>query len=177
MSVDFLNDNDRDKNHHNLGRLEERYDLIAKIKNQGLIKYQQILKHEFLEFANGVNSLKEEALMLQEIEKELQLVASFPSLFQKNMVAVGGEFSTGKSTFLNNLLKLNLKLPKGINSTIAIPTYCLKGEKEVLMGRSQNGGMVELPNLTFNHEFLKDFNLKENMPFMLLSAPNRGLYY
>ncbi|CAJ99804.1 GTPase of uncharacterised function family protein [Helicobacter acinonychis] len=155
MSVDFLNDNDRDKNHHNLGRSEERYDLIArilnaKIKNQGLIKYQQILKHEFLEFANEVNSLKEEVmalLMLQEIEKELQLVASFPSLFQKNMIAVGGEFSASKSTFLNNLLKLNLKLSESINSTTAIPTYCLKGEKQVLMGRSQNGGMVELPNL------------------------------
>ncbi len=42
------------------------------------------------------------------------------------------------------------------------------------MGFSQNGGMVELPHLTFNHQFLKSlgFNLKEIMPFMLLSAPS-----
>lgn len=34
--------------------------------------------------------------------------------------------------------------------------------------------MVELPNLAFNHQFLKSlgFNLKEIMPFMLLSTPN-----
>lgn len=34
--------------------------------------------------------------------------------------------------------------------------------------------MVELPNLTFDHQFLKSlgFNLKEIMPFMLLSAPS-----
>ncbi len=60
-----------------------------------------------------------------------------------------------------------------MNPTTAIPTYCLKGKKEVLMGFSQNGGMVELPNLAFDHQFLKSlgFNLKEIMPFMLLSAP------
>lgn len=61
-----------------------------------------------------------------------------------------------------------------MNPTTAIPTYCLKGKKEVLMGFSQNGGMVELPHLAFNHQFLKSlgFNLKEIMPFMLLSAPS-----
>ncbi|WP_230078342.1 acyl carrier protein [Helicobacter pylori] len=112
--------------------------------------------------------------MLQEIQKELQLVASYPSLFQKTIVAVGGGFSAGKSTFLNNLLGLKLKLPEDMNPTTAIPTYCLKGKKEVLMGFSQNGGMVELPNLAFDHQFLKSlgFNLKEIMPFMLLSAPS-----
>ncbi|MFA4806245.1 dynamin family protein [Helicobacter pylori] len=162
--------------------LKERYDLIARIlnarmKNEGLEEYQQILDNEFLEFASGVDSLKEKEialLMLQEIKKELQLVASYPSLFQKTIVAVGGGFSAGKSTFLNNLLGLKLKLPEDMNPTTAIPTYCLKGKKEVLMGFSQNGGMVELPHLAFDHQFLKSlgFNLKEIMPFMLLSAPS-----
>lgn len=147
------------------------------MRNEGLEEYQQILDNEFLEFASGVDSLKEKEialLMLQEIKKELQLVASYPSLFQKTIVAVGGGFSAGKSTFLNNLLGLKLKLPEHIDPTTAIPTYCLKGKKEVLMGFSQNGGMVELPHLAFNHQFLKSlgFNLKEIMPFMLLSAPS-----
>ncbi len=87
---------------------------------------------------------------------------------------MGGGFSTGKSTFLNNLLGLKLKLPEHMNPITAIPTYCLKGKKEVLMGFSQNGGMVELPHLTFDHQFLESlgFNLKEIMPLMLLSAPS-----
>ncbi|MFP6065856.1 dynamin family protein [Helicobacter pylori] len=186
MSVNFFkgifNDNSRSENHHNTEGLKERYDLIARIlnaktNNEGLEEYQQILDNEFLEFASGVDSLKEKEialLMLQEIQKELQLVASYPSLFQKTIVAVGGGFSAGKSTFLNNLLGLKLKLPEDMNPTTAIPTYCLKGKKEVLMGFSQNGGIVELPNLTFDHQFLKSlgFNLKEIMPFMLLSAPS-----
>ncbi len=170
------------ENHQNEKPLKERYDLIARIlnaktNNEGLEEYQQILDNEFLEFASGVDSLKEKEialLTLQEIKKELQLVASYPSLFQKTIVAVGGGFSAGKSTFLNNLLGLKLKLPEHIDPITAIPTYCLKGKKEVLMGFSQNGGMVELPNLAFDHQFLKSlgFNLKEIMPFMLLSAPS-----
>ncbi|GAA8912554.1 acyl carrier protein [Helicobacter pylori] len=186
MSVNFFNgifnDNSRAENHHNTDGLKERYDLIARIlnaktNNEGLEEYQSVLDNEFLEFASGVDSLKEKEialLMLQEIQKELQLVASYPSLFQKTMVAVGGGFSAGKSTFLNNLLGLKLKLPEDTNYTTAIPTYCLKGKKEVLMGFSQNGGMVELPNLAFDHQFLKSlgFNLKEIMPLMLLSAPS-----
>ncbi len=188
MSVNFFkgifNDNSKAENHqnnHQVG-LKERYDLIARIlnakmKNEGLEEYQSVLDNEFLEFSSGVDSLKEKEialLTLQEIKKELQLVASYPSLFQKTIVAVGGGFSTGKSTFLNNLLDLKLKLPEDINPTTAIPAYCLKGEKEVLMGFSQNGGMVELPNLTFDHQFLNSlgFNLKEIMPLMLLSAPS-----
>ncbi|MFP6279503.1 dynamin family protein [Helicobacter pylori] len=186
MSVNFFkgifNDNSRAENHHNTECLKERYDLIARIlnaktNNEGLEEYQSILDNEFLEFASGVDSLKEKEialLTLQEIQKELQLVASYPSLFQKTIVAVGGGFSAGKSTFLNNLLGLKLKLPEDMNPTTAIPTYCLKGKKEVLMGFSQNGGMVELPHLAFDHQFLKSlgFNLKEIMPFMLLSAPS-----
>ncbi len=183
MSVNFFNDQfSAAENHHNTEGLKERYDLIvrilnAKTSNEGLEEYQQILDNEFLEFASGVDSLKEKEialLMLQEIKKELQLVASYPSLFQKTIVAVGGGFSAGKSTFLNNLLGLKLKLPEHIDPTTAIPTYCLKGKREVLMGFSQNGGMVELPHLKFNHQFLESlgFNLKEIMPFMLLSAPS-----
>ncbi|WQS08606.1 dynamin-like GTPase family protein [Helicobacter pylori] len=183
MSVNsFNNQFSSAENHQNEKPLKERYDLIvrilnAKIKNEGLEEYQRILNNEFLEFASGVDSLKEKEialLTLQEIKKELQLVASYPSLFQKSMVAVGGGFSAGKSSFLNHLLGLKLKLPENSTPTTAIPTYCLKGEREVLMGFSQNGGVVELPHLTFDHKFLKSlgFNLKEIMPFMLLSAPS-----
>ncbi|GAA9337062.1 acyl carrier protein [Helicobacter pylori] len=188
MSVNFFkgifNDNSRAENHQNNHQvdLKERYDLIArvlnaKMKNEGLEEYQSVLNNEFLEFSSGVDSLKEKEialLALQEIKKELQLVASYPSLFHKNMVAVGGGFSAGKSTFLNNLLGLKLKLPEDTLPTTAIPTYCFKGKKEVLMGFSQNAGMVELPHLTFDHNFLNSlgFNLKEIMPLMLLSAPS-----
>ncbi|RVZ78687.1 dynamin family protein [Helicobacter pylori] len=181
-SSEDLEAHENESHDFELERLRKQHGVIARIlnariENEGLEEYRRILDNEFLEFASGVDSLKEKEialLTLQEIKKELQLVASYPSLFQKSMVAVGGGFSAGKSSFLNHLLGLNLKLPENLTPTTAIPTYCLKGEREVLMGRSQNGGMVELPHLTFDHQFLESlgFNLKEIMPFMLLSAPS-----
>ncbi|GAA8510196.1 acyl carrier protein [Helicobacter pylori] len=162
-----------------LERLKKQHGVIAcilnaKMENEGLEEYQRILDNEFLAFSNEVE-FKEQAVALftlQELGNELQLVASYPSLFQKSMVAVRGGFSAGKSSFLNHLL--GLKLPYGVEPITAIPTYCFKDKREVLMGFSQNGGMVELPHLTFDHEFLNSlgFNLKEIMPFMLLSAPS-----
>ncbi|GAA7333371.1 hypothetical protein MLS206_05710 [Helicobacter pylori] len=159
---------------------KERYDLIARIlnakmENEGLEEYQHILDNEFLAFSNEVE-FKEQAVTLctlQELGNELQLVASYPSLFQKSMVAVGGGFSVGKSSFLNHLLGLNLKLPEAINPTTAIPTYCFKDKREALMGCSQNGGVVELPDFSFDHKTLNafGFDLKIIMPFMILSAP------
>ncbi len=170
------------ENYQNEKPLKECYDLIARIlnariENEGLAEYQCILDNEFLAFSSGVDSLKEKEialLALQEIKNELQLVASFPSLFQKSMVAVGGGFSAGKSSFLNHLLGLKLKLPKDREPTTAIPTYCFKDKREVLMGCSQNGGMVELPDFSFDHKTLNafDFDLKSIMPSMLLSAPS-----
>ncbi|WQT24410.1 dynamin family protein [Helicobacter pylori] len=161
-----------------LERLKKQHGVIARIlnariENEGLEEYQRILDNEFLAFSNEVE-FKEQAVALralQELGNELQLVASFPSLFQKSMVAVGGGFSAGKSKFLNHLL--GLKLPYGVEPVTAIPTYCLKGEGEVLMGRSQNGGVVELPDFSFDHKTLNafDFDLKSIMPFMILSAP------
>ncbi len=161
-----------------LERLKKQHGVIArvlnaKIENEGLAEYQRILDNEFLAFSNEVE-FKEQAVALralQDLGNELQLVASFPSLFQKSMVAVGGGFSAGKSKFLNHLL--GLKLPYGVEPVTAIPTYCLKGEREVLMGRSQNGGVVELPDFSFDHKTLNafDFDLKSIMPFMILSTP------
>ncbi|GAA7692257.1 acyl carrier protein [Helicobacter pylori] len=177
-SSEDLEDHENESHDSELERLKKQHGVIARvlnarIENEGLAEYQRILDNEFLAFSNEVE-FKEQAVALralQELGNELQLVASYPSLFQKSMVVVGGGFSAGKSSFLNNVL--GLKLPIGLDKTTAIPTYCLKGEREVLMGRSQNGGVVELPDFSFDHKTLNafDFDLKSIMPFMILSAP------
>ncbi len=181
-SSEDLKAHENESHDSELERLKKQHSVIARvlnarIENEGLAEYQRILDNEFLAFSNEVE-FKEQAVALralQELDNELQLVASYPSLFQKSMVAVGGGFSAGKSSFLNHLLGLNL--PIGLDKTTAIPTYCLKGEREVLMGRSQNGGVVELPDFSFDHKTLNafDFDLKSIMPFMILSSPTMPL--
>lgn len=72
MSINFLNDQfSKAENHHNTEAvgLEECYNLIARIlnaktNNEGLEEYQSILDNEFLEFASGVDSLKEKEIAL-----------------------------------------------------------------------------------------------------------------
>ncbi|GAA9115486.1 hypothetical protein Taiwan63_12540 [Helicobacter pylori] len=163
MGIDWLKDlnfkssedlkaHENESHDSELERLKKQHGVIARIlnakmENGGLAEYQRVLNNEFLAFSNEVE-FKEQAVALrtlQELGNELQLVASYPSLFQKSMVAVGGGFSTGKSTFLNKLLGLNLKLPEAINPTTAIPTYCFKDKREALMGFSQNGAWWSCP--------------------------------
>ncbi len=115
----FNNQFSKAENHQNANPLKECYDLIAcilnaRIENEGLAEYRRILNSEFLEFASGVDSLQEKEialLALQEIKKELQLVASYPSLFQKNMVAVGGGFIKVIRVVTDKSLKNTLRTP------------------------------------------------------------------
>ncbi|GAA7550145.1 hypothetical protein HpBHB32_10360 [Helicobacter pylori] len=85
--INFFNDKfSAAENHHNTEGLKERYDLIARIlnakmKNEGLEEYQRVLDNEFLEFASGVDSLKEKEialLALQEIKKRIAISSELP---------------------------------------------------------------------------------------------------
>lgn len=177
-----------------LKNLQEKYEdivlrnqLISKLlssnsDNKGLYNYKEVLYKDFLDFANKEDSLANEAeaiLKLQSIEKELELVTVYPNLYKKNIVAVGGGFSAGKSRFINSLLEDNkIRLPEGINPTTAIPTYVMHDEKEQFIGCNNNGGIIDLYNLDENfhsklsHEFIKsfEFNLNKIMPFMIIGT-------
>ena len=63
----------------------------------------------------------EAILKLQSIEKELELITIYPNLYQKSVIAIGGGFSSGKSSFINSLIiDKKVKLPEGINPTTAL---------------------------------------------------------
>ena len=55
----------------------------------------------------------------------------FNQLIGKKVVALGGGFSSGKSSFLNNFLgKINI-LPTAINPSTSVPTYVISGDAEI----------------------------------------------
>ena len=127
-----------------------------------------------------MKSVNNEAILkLQSIEKELELVTVYPNLYKKNIVAVGGGFSAGKSRFINSLLENSqIKLPEGVNPTTAIPTYVMHDERKQFIGCNNNGGIIDLYELDENfhsklsHEFIKsfEFNLNKIMPFMIIGT-------
>ena len=54
----------------------------------------------------------------------------FNQLIGKKIVALGGGFSSGKSTFLNTILGNKRILPTDINPSTSVPTYIISGENE-----------------------------------------------
>lgn len=161
--------------------------LISKLlstnsNSKNLFQYREIIEKDFLEFAKKEESSVDEVTAiykLQSIEKELELVSIYPSLYKKNIVAVGGGFSAGKSKFINSLIEdSRIKLPENMNPTTAIPTYVMHDEKKQFIGCNQNGGVIDLYELdeTFhsklNHDFIKsfEFNLNKIMPFMIIGT-------
>lgn len=57
----------------------------------------------------------------------------YDKLIGKNIVALGGGFSSGKSSFLNALMKKNV-LPADIDPSTSVPTYVVKGDKHEVTG-------------------------------------------
>lgn len=57
----------------------------------------------------------------------------YDKLIGKNIVALGGGFSSGKSSFLNALMGKNV-LPADIDPTTSVPTYIVSGEEHSVMG-------------------------------------------
>jgi GTP-binding protein EngB required for normal cell division len=169
-----------------LDMIQNKYDLISKfldakpLQNDALHKFKSLIVNDFIDFANDESALAEEAkalLLLQDVEKRLEDIISFPSIYNKNIVAVGGGFSAGKSEFLNSFfIDKQIKLPVGINPVTAIPTYITVGENNSIKGYSYKGGVVELSSDTYkklSHDFIKSlgFNLKDIAPIMAIETP------
>ncbi len=57
---------------------------------------------------------------------------SFPDFSERNVVGLGGRFSSGKSSFLNSLAGEKI-LPSGTTKTTSIPTLIGKGREKILV--------------------------------------------
>ena len=57
----------------------------------------------------------------------------YDKLIGKNIIALGGGFSSGKSSFLNALMGKSV-LPADIDPSTSVPTYIVKGEKHEVLG-------------------------------------------
>lgn len=57
----------------------------------------------------------------------------YDKLIGKNIIALGGGFSSGKSSFLNALMGKPV-LPADIDPSTSVPTYIVKGEKHEVLG-------------------------------------------
>jgi hypothetical protein len=148
--------------------------------SDGLSEFKRILYGDFLDFANRESSLAEEAkalLLMQDIERDLETVVAYPEIFMKNIVAIGGGFSSGKSALASSFFSSSeIQIPIGIEPVTAIPTYIVSHKTESITGFSVNGGTVALDASTYgrlSHDYVKSFgfNLRDIMPYMAIGTP------
>ena len=96
---------------------------------------EKLIRTDFLRLVAGVGIPGESALYneLLTLLKDLQDLVEFPHLANKNVLAVGGGFSSGKSGFLNAILGEDQLLPEDIDPTTAIPTYLTYADNERIL--------------------------------------------
>jgi hypothetical protein len=91
--------------------------------------------------------------LTQELERFREFCA-FPALAGKFIVAFGGAFSAGKSSFINALLDKRL-LPVQIDPTTSLPTYLLRGDTDAICALNLFGHRMALSDEEFsslNHD-------------------------
>lgn len=122
----------------NHAELNERYDLLCRAINQDsinldehIIKYFDTLNHlinqdlTMLARRASPNNIVDILNNFKMGMVQFQQFAEFPIIHEKNIVAIGGKFSAGKSSFINTLIGKK-QLTVEIDPTTSLPTYIFK---------------------------------------------------
>ena len=120
---------------------DSRFQLLTKListpetlskEAENFQKLEKLIRSDFLKLCSGIGIPGECALYNELLLtlSDLRDLIEFPYLANKNVLAVGGGFSAGKSRFLNSVVGVDQLLPEGIQPTTAIPTYLIAGKSE-----------------------------------------------
>ena len=149
---------------------DERFQLVAKLIStpevvegvaRSYLDFEELIRDKFLRLTGEVGIPGESRLFndLLLLLKDLRDLVEFPHLANKNVLAIGGGFSSGKSRFINALLGGEKLLPYGINPTTAIPTYLTNGDSETIRTLNTFNRSEELSRKDFqaiSHAFNED---------------------
>ncbi len=146
----------------------------AQIKN-----FDSLVSVDFSAFCDSVRDLNQVKDMIEfdKIKNQMRLIANCPPLHSKMVGAVGGGFSSGKSSFINSFMNNDdsVKLAEGIRPVTAIPSYVISGEKPSIQGLSYRGGNFEIKEELYkaiSHEMLKKlkFDLKHILSYITVKT-------
>ena len=146
-----------------------------------LEQLNKLIHYEFIELC-GQENLPNEAEMFKYLTKafeDLEDLAEFHALANKNVVAVGGGFSSGKSRFLNALLHDDL-LPTDTTPTTSIPTYISLGEVESISALNNFNQKVPLDRdavKAISHAFFQKYNVSFSHIIKILTMEKPAFPY
>jgi len=147
-----------------------------------LKKIEHLIKEDFLEIikkteVSGSAKIHSELLSLFNV---LEDIIRFPELENKFTVTVGGQFSSGKSKFLNSILNQKKLLPESTEPTTAIATYILKGSKNGIFALNYHRSKAEIDEKALNaisHEFNKKYKLSFSHILKLITIERENFEY
>lgn len=93
----------------------------------------------------------------------------YDQLIGKNVVVLGGGFSSGKSSFLN-ALDHETPLPENIDPSTSVPTYVIQGEKHRVFAINIFDTKVEIENIRNIKRIAHGFGHMEDADGNLISA-------
>lgn len=163
----------RDKLAASLDELKGMLPFIASVveaepePNSRLEEFRKLLDEDYQTYANQNASSSSSARAmktLQEVGAQLKMAARDSQILGKSIVAIGGAFSCGKSSFISSLFRQG-SLPVDMGQTTAIASYVMNGETTEITGYTYSGGRVQIPDgifsrLTYGHEDEFGFNMK-----------------
>lgn len=74
----------------------------------------------------------------------------YESLIGKNVIGLGGGFSSGKSSFLNSLMGEGEILPENINPSTSVPAYLVHGKENIVKAVNIFDACIELELAAIN---------------------------
>ena len=147
------------------------------VAEDALNELQNFIDNEFKPVANE-DSLPNEIEVYDDLKRGMEEATDlcrFPLLAGCHVVAIGGAFSSGKSSFINSFLGKDI-LPTAIERTTALPTYIVQAQAEVISavtraGRLQQLGVNDFEFLTHNSTKDHNINLSTFLRYLTLSSP------
>jgi hypothetical protein len=157
-----------------------------KNENPLLREFRDIVENDYKTFARMEDSLPNEADMFEKIlqvDSDLEKILNFPVLNNKTVCAIGGGFSSGKSTFINTFfIGDTVRLAEDINPSTAIPSYVVCGDAPKITGYNTLGAPFDIGSEvyeTINHETMKQlaFDFRSVIPYVTVSCPMDKTYF
>lgn len=133
----------------NIVRPDSMDGISAKLK---LKNVEDIITRKLPELVKRVAPLNIYELMddfKAEYEKFKDFIV-YESLIGKNVIGLGGGFSSGKSTFLNVLMGQRDILPEDTNPSTSVPTYLVHGDKNIVKAINIFDACIELDLYAIN---------------------------
>ena len=150
--------------------IKKLFEIISNIlssfskEDNKLSNYNKIYTEYLNSFHNADINLLESYNRFFYIEQELKNISDNVFIYKNAIVALGGSFSSGKSSFINTIMENhNIILPNDLSPTTSIPSYIYDG-KDTISILSVNNNISNINIDIFNLLSNKNTNI-DNLMF------------